>query len=349
MRRRFLALSLLIVIVGVGAAEHAKPCEPWPWCRKSPSPSPTLVKAVPKGLSTSGFSSPFYTPRYPVATLNLYWDQVEPTRDVMNPAPLRNALDAAQAAGVFQIRIRPYFGSRAPTWMKALGQGPVSYVHPPSGEHLLVPDLWGNPAYEAEIAEALTWLSDQIDADPRVRLVFATGGMLAFGEPMQRGIAEPANCEAFGAAGYSMAEDQRIQFWQIDAMGVFRFTHIGLAYNPWQHFLPDCTKGSSLAVTAQIMDHHTATFPLRAVLTNHSIRSNYIANPPPLYDLFLARPGFPHQFQTAAASRIGDLRATLDWGIDYLAASVIETYAGAWNELSFSEIQAFNERLEANP
>lgn len=379
MLRRITTVALGLALVactalGANAERPEDRCQPWPGCKHSPTvlPSPSIepvpepspsaepsptpepspspapgAKPVPTGLSTSGFSSPFYTTAYDVATLNLYWDLVEPERDVMRAWVLDNALDAAEAAGVTQVRIRPFLGMRAPTWAKALGDGPIPYVEPQDGSTSAVPDVW-DPAYQAEVEELLAWLAGRVDDDPRVPLVFATGAMTAFGEPMIRGIASADNRRALLVAGYTKDADRAAQRWQLDAMRPFEHTLIGLAYNPWQYVNADGTGGTSLAETEAVMDYHTALLPARAVLTNHSIRSSYIPSPPPLYTLFRARTQWPHQFQTAAASRIGDLRATLGWADDYLNATVVETYGGAWNTLTAAEIDEYDSRYRAN-
>jgi len=360
--RKWSGVALLLAsaaVLGALVGSNGRTCQPWPQCRRTPtpsvsptlsptpSPSPVLTKSIPTGLSTSGFSWPFYTTEYDVATLNVYWDQIEPTQGQKTIEPVMSTLDAAQEAGVLSVRIRPFLGARAPTWAKALGDGPIDYIHPASGSAELVPDIW-SPEYQAAVESLVSFLAEHLDADPRVRLVFATGGMLQFGEPFIRGTAAPENRAAFLAAGYTKAADAAVQKWQLDAMGVFQFTPIGLAYNPWQFVNADGTAGSSVAYMAEVMDYHSALYAERAVLTNHSIRESFVFSTPSFYAEFRSRPDVAHQFQTAARERIGDLRSTLDWGIDYLGASVIETYAGAWNELTPEEIQAYDERLAAN-
>jgi hypothetical protein len=301
------------------------------------------IKSLATGLATSGFSSPYYTPKLKVATLNAYWDQIEPTRGTFTDW-LPTQLDAAPG---IPVRIRPFFGSRAPAWMKDLGDGPISYTEPQGGTQHTVPDIW-SPEYAEAVQASLDRLAAMTDHDERVALVFATAGMLAFGEPFIRGMASAENRQRFLAAGYTAQTDAELELWQIDAMRGWTTTRIGLAYNPWQFIREDGTAGTDLGVTEDAMGHHIAVCGERTVLTNHSIRSSYISDPPPLYALFLARPEVPHQFQTAAAERIGDLRSTLDWGIDYLDASCIEVYPGAWNLLTASEIADYDARL-GNP
>jgi hypothetical protein len=301
------------------------------------------IKPLATGLATSGFSSPYYTPQLKVATLNAYWDQIEPSRGTFTDW-LPTQLDAAPG---IPVRIRPFFGSRAPAWMKDLGDGPIAYTEPQGGTQHTVPDIW-SPEYIEAVQGSLDHLAKMTDDDERVALVFATAGMLAFGEPFIRGMADAGNRSRFLDAGYTATGDKALELWQIDAMRGWTRTRIGLAYNPWQFIRADGTAGTDLGFTAQVMDYHIAVCGERTVLTNHSIRSSYIAGPPPLYGLFLERPEIPHQFQTAAAERIGDLRATLDWGIDYLDASCIEVFPGAWNVLTASEIAEYDARL-GNP
>ena len=95
---------------------------------------------------------------------------------------------------------------------------------------------------------------------------------------------------------------------------------------------PDGSAGISVAYTARGdgLPHPSRWFGDRTVLQNNSIRSSYIADPPPIYAEFLTRLDEPGttQYQVAGATRIGDADATMNWAIDHLKASGVELVNG---------------------
>jgi hypothetical protein len=283
--------------------------------------------------------------------MNVRWLDLEPRRDSMVAAPIESVLGAAEEHGLEGVRLRVMLGTSSPDWAKQIADGPVTYEHIHGGVQLLsIPDLWA-PEWQTEAAELFAWIASRYDADPRLRLVFATGGMTLYGEPFQRAFEGSAlNRENLPAAGYSKSRDAALQKAQLDWMRPFTLTPVGLSYNPWQYLGPDGGPRSSTSFMAEVMDYHIALFGERTVLQNNSIRSSFIGSVPSFYDEFLRRLGAPGstQYQTAAVVRIGDARATMEWAIRYLRADGVELPNGYANLITAAQLARYDIRLKAN-
>jgi hypothetical protein len=308
------------------------------------------MKPIPKGVLTRDGLPPAGS-RIRVATINVRWFQIEPTRDSMIAAPIESVLGAAEEHGLEGVRLRVMLGSSSPDWAKQIANGPVTYEHIHGGVQLVsIPDIW-SPEWQTEAAELFAWIASRYDADPRLRLIFATGGMTLYGEPFQRAFAGSAlNRANLPAAGYSDSSDAALQKSQLDWMRPFVRTPVGLAYNPWQYLGRDGEPRSSSSFMAEVMDYHLALFGERTVLQNNSIRSSFIGSVPPYYAEFLRRLGAPGstQYQAAAAVRIGDARATIEWAIEYLCADGLELPDGYADVLTTAQLADYDVRLKAN-
>jgi len=279
---------------------------------------------VPKGV----FSRKGVNPRG-ISTIPVYWGDGDFT-----------ALDAMIDAAPDVVRVRPFLGVHAPDWAKRLGNGPIPYTEPQGGDVVTIPDIW-SADYQAAVGEWIVALAAHLDGNDKVGTVFASGAMTYYAEPLIRGTGNKDNRAAFLAAGYTMEADAQAQTWQLDIMQVFKRTNVGLAYNPWQYVMPTGWAGHSQQFMGEVMDHHLSLFGPHAVLQNNSIRSSFITSTPSFYDEFLSRPGI-HQFQCAAAVRVGDEEATIRWAIDSLGASGIE-HSGT---LSNAQYAAFDAELK---
>jgi Bacterial Ig domain/Bacterial Ig-like domain (group 3) len=308
-----------------------------------------MTKPIAPGVFTRG-TMPSAGTAVAVATVNVNWSALEATRDVYTLGPIESQLDTAEARGLAGVRLRVMLGRYSPDWAKAIGDGPVTYTHV-HGEVVTgtVPDLW-DPNWQAEAGELFAEIAAEYDADPRLRLIFATGGMTWYGEPLLRAVAYEPNRANFLAAGYTRAADEALQRAQLDWLKVFELTPVGLAYNPYQFIRADGTAGNELTFVASLMNYHLANFGARTVLQNNSIRSSYIGAVPPLYQLFLDRVSAPGttSYQTAAAVRIGDADATMHWAIDYLKASGVELVDGYPNFHTDAELTEYDTALKAN-
>lgn len=258
----------------------------------------------------------------------------------MTLGPIEGVLDVAETRGLEGVRLRLMLGRFAPGWAKDIGSGPIPFQVTESGETSTgtIGDLW-DPDYQAEARELFLAVAARYDTDPRLRLVFASGGMTWYAEPFIRSLSQAPNRSALLEAGYTKEADQALEKAQLEWMAPFTETPVGLAYNPWQFLSPDGTWGSSIPFMAEVMDYHAALFDVRTVLQNNSIRSSYITDVPPMYAAFLEHPQITHQFQTAAASRVGDEEATIRWAHDYLGANGVE-YAGTLDDATYTELDA---------
>ena len=314
----------------------------------SPEPNPTPTKTIVKGVFTRD-GIPAAANPVRVATVKVRWADLEPAPGARTLEPILDALAAAEARGLDGVRLRPMFGADAPAWAKQLGAGPIPYAEPQGRTQTSIPDIWA-PAYQAAVESELDFLCDGVDHDPRLRLIFATGAMTYYGEPFIRGTSDARNRAAFLAAGYTKAKDAAAQKWQLDAMGRWRTTPIGLSYNAWQFVDADGSAGSSISYMAEVMDHQLALFGERTVLQNNSIRASYISSPPPIYAEFVERLSAPGQtqFQVAGATRVGDAGAVMDWAIDHLEATGVELVNGYGSFHTDAELRDYDARLKAN-
>jgi hypothetical protein len=307
------------------------------------------TKPIARGVFTRENMPAAGTP-VQVATVNVSWSELEATRDVITLAPIESILDTAESRGLAGVRLRVMLGWFAPAWAKAIGDGPVPYTHCHGGvTQGTIPDLW-DPNFQDEARELFAAIAARYDADPRLRLIFASGGMTRYAEPLIRGIACPENRTALLAAGYTRAGDMALQHAQLDWMRPFQRTPIGLAYFVLQYINPDGSVGTSIPDMETIMDYHIASFGDRTVLQNNSIRSSYIDAPPPFYASFRERVPGPGttQYQTAATTRIGDADATMNWAIDYLKASGVELVGGYPDLSTDAELTYYDTALKAN-
>jgi hypothetical protein len=296
------------------------------------------VKPITEGIFTRTLMPfPEASSAVKVVSKPLYWSEVEPVRGQRSRAPLDSVLAECEARGQ-TWRIRPMLGKDAPEWAKQLGAGPIPFSITEHGKRQTgtVSDVW-DPGYQDAAAGFMAWLAAEVDADPLVALVFASAGMTWYAEPLIR--TYPENEQALIAAGVTMEADAFVQKWQLDIMTPFTRTPVGLAYNPWQHRRPDGTIENDTRYMAEVMDHHIALFGERTVLQNNSIRDQDISYPRPMYRAFVERPHAVHQFQCAAAGRVGDEEATIRWAHRHLNATGVE-HSGTLTEATYAELDA---------
>ena len=301
-----------------------------------------MAKPIARGIFTRA-SLP--TTNYPVrlGVQQIFWDDLEPTQGNYDGTTIDAALAKVTNRDLDGLRMRVFLGRYAPTYAMNLGNGPLPYIEPQGGASAYIPDLW-NSQYQARAEALFRWIAANYDSDSRLVAVFASGGMTYYAEPFIKGINNAENRTTFLAAGYTQAKDKALMKAQFDWMSDFTTTPIGCAYNPWQYINSNGGSSSSNSFMGECMDYHIAAYGQQAFLQNNSIRSSYIADVPTFYAEFLSRPEVQHQFQCAAAVRVGDEAATIQWGIDYLSATGIE-HSGT---LTPSEYAAFDAALTAN-
>lgn len=281
------------------------------------------VKKVSTGIFTRS-SLPTSVSGIGVATLPIFWSEVEKSPGSYDFLPLHGLLDKAAEMELRGVRLRPLLGVHAPLWAKSLGAGPIDYVDPQDDKAHLIPDIWDSD-YQDAATRFLEKLAHETDLDPLVTLVYASGAMTVDAEPMIRGLSLDENRKTLQSKGYTIQKDLEAQRWQLDAMQAWIKTPIALSYNPLQQINEVGHHVNNLVEMTKLMDYHIGQFGLdRTVLCNNSIRSSYISSPPEMYDSFKARPLVPHQFQCEAKVKVGDEFTTIEWARTYLNASGIE-------------------------
>ncbi len=283
------------------------------------NPAAVIPKSPRKGFATRDLNSPNVGKNLRLQTIQVWWQDTEAVQGTYD----WSSLDADLAAVTVPVRLRPMLGRLAPDWAKQLGNGPITYTEPQGGETATIPDIW-SAEYQAAARDWIAALAAHVDPLEQVITVYATGAMTYYGEPCIRGISNADNRAAFLAAGYTQEKDQALELAQFDWMLAFERTNVACAYNAWQFIKDDGTAGSSTTFMRTMMDYHMQLFGERCTLANNSVRSSYITDTPAFYAAFLERPQVAHEFQLAAASRVGDETEAARWAVSYLQARVIE-------------------------
>lgn len=307
----------------------------------TPGP-PASPDGVVRGLFSA--SANYTDPIIAATTVQAQWDDLQPSSGGAIVQP--NAIDQRLADSSLPVRVRLYLGRYAPSWAKNIGGTPIDYTDPYDGQTATV-GRWWHPDYIAAAQDFYDKLAAIYDGNADIVCVFAAAAMTVYAEPCIRGINSATTRQNLLDAGYTKAADQDAEMAQIDMMTTWTQTPIGLAYNPWQYVNANGSSGSDPSFTADMMDHHRDLFGAYAILQNNSIRESYISSPPGWYSIFTARGG-PKQFQTAAATRVGDVYRTCDWAIDYLGASGIELHSPPDSVMSDAHQTEISERLQAN-
>jgi hypothetical protein len=170
--------------------------------------------------------------------------------------------------------------------------------------------------------------------------------MTFYAETFLRQAGTPETPRALLDAGYSVEADQRCHTEQVDAHRVWTTTRSGLTFNPYHRIEGNGNVTAELDFPKEMMRY------CREALGSHCVLENYSLSSPlrdglyqELYPALVAA-GRPLAFQTAAASRIGDWRATLAWAVEVGAASV-ELNRG-YPTYEMDELEAFSQALRDN-
>jgi hypothetical protein len=224
------------------------------------------------------------------------------------------------------LKVRLLSGIHAPDWAKRLGGAPFGVTDPASGRGGTVGRFW-TAEFGAAYAQLQGKLAALYDGVPEIAEVTVSRCTTVFDEPFLREISSPDAPNAYLAAGYTVAADQRCQREEIDAHRVWRRTRSGVAFNPYQFIAADGKARIDEGFTEQMMTYCRTSIGPRCVLENNSIRW------PPLTGRYasmyaaMQRLGHPISFQTAAAGRIGDPVQTVVWAAGF-GADAVELGAG---------------------
>jgi hypothetical protein len=284
--------------------------------------------------------------------VNVPWAEVQP--EPFGPLAEDNAIDRALAsirrlpggAGDMKIKLRINAGVDAPRGAKTLGGPPVNVDY--EGYRDLegaVARFW-TPEFGAAYDDLQAKLAAAYDEAPEVGQVEMTRCMTFYAETFLRQAGTPETPRALLDAGYSVEADQQCHREQIEAHAVWSQTRSGLAFNPYQRIGADGEVKAELDFPKEMMGYCREVLGSRCVLENYSLSA-------PLRDglyqeLYpaLVAAGQPLAFQTAAASRVGDWRATLAWAVGVGAASV-ELNRG-YPDYDMEQLEAFSRALQDN-
>ena len=331
-RRQFLLRSAQTIGAAALTATATLPLD-----RALGATTDTSTTAMPlvKGLMTRGWfdGRPW--------NVEVRWSDLQPVPG--GPLVHPNAIDAALARGA-PFRVRLFCGRYAPAWAKELAGGPVPYVEPVSGAVTTMPRWWTWYYMQAH-KDLITKLAAAYDG--KIPLIFVSGGMSYYAEPMLRGLADVRNRQALKAAGFTAERDTTKALASIDQHKVFTRTRIGMALNPYQSLRSDGTWFHDPSFTEEVMGRLRSNFGERAVLQNNSIRTPTLAGP--YADLYadLRAHAEPLSFQTGSMKRVGDLRATVEWAIGQ-GAHAVELPFGYRDVLTATQLADFDARLKAN-
>jgi len=295
----------------------------------SGSPSPSELKPVLAGLlDRSGPPPASYVTSLAGYVVNAYWRDLQPTpAETLAPD---NAIDQAitevrslNAADHthLALKIRVYAGVWAPQWAKQLGGAPVSVTNPQGGATGTVGRFW-TAAFGAAYNELESLLAAKYDTVSEIREVTISRCTTFYDEPFIRDAGDPATIDALIAAGYTTSADETCQREEIDAATVWHHTHSDLALNPYEAIGPGGGVVTDELFTESMMEYCRQVLGDACVLENNSLR--YPVQGASYESMYASMSllGAPLAFQTATASRVGDLTATLAYAVSLGANSV---------------------------
>ena len=325
------AIVAAVALSACGGSSNPFPTpSPTPTPIGSPLPSPSTLdlKPVLRGLlDRSGAPPSTYLGALAGYVVNVHWSQLQPSSgaSIASDNPIDEAIKQVRAVNAADhthlgLKIRIFSGVWAPDWAKSLGGSPVTVSDPQSGQTGTVGRFWTD-AFGQAYNHLQSLLAAKYDQVPEIREVTISRCTTFYAEPFIRDISDPSTVSALIAAGYTLAADDTCQRQEIDAATVWRHTHSDLSFNPYQVINPDGTVATDEAYTGVIMSYCRQILGTACVLENNSLR----VPAPPSYQAMYAQMetlGQPIAFQTAAAQRVGNLQAALEYAVSLGANSV---------------------------
>ena len=310
-------------------------------------PATSGIKPLIRGLVDRGVAPP--AAGLQATSVDVRWDQLEPTSGTLVPIEDDPIWAAATAPGCTAVRIRVLAGTATPDWVLEDSGGGISVVNPYSGTTGTAGAFW-TPGYAADYDQFEQLLAARYEFIPNVAEFVVSRCALFYPEPFLIGTSEAQNDINLLAAGYTEAADQQCQQEEIDTAGAdWPTTRIGVSFNPYQTLAPSTNSkgyvtGADEGYTEQMMAYCRYTLGERCVLENDSIRDpiSAVGGSTPFYtEMYAAMTGAsgpvqltlgtlnqsvilgaPLAFQTATAKNIQDFWGTLEWAREQHAASV---------------------------
>jgi hypothetical protein len=323
------ALSIAVLLAGCGT-----PSAPTSSVTTSPTatpPSPTSsssLKPILSGLlDRNGAPPAAYVISLGGFVVNVHWADLQPLSS--GPLTSNNAIDVAittvRALNAeyhldLGLKIRVSAGVWAPNWAKDLGGSPIALINPQNSADGTIGRFWSEQ-YGAVYDHFEALLAAKYDDVAEIREVTISRCSTFYDEPFIRQTGYTPNVTALLAAGYSLAADATCQREEIQANSVWHHTHSDLAFNPYEAIDADGSIRTDTLFTVSMMQYCRQVLGSACVLENNSLRTPVQPGYVSMYSSMTAL-GQPIAFQTATASRVGDLSATLTDAITLGANSV---------------------------
>lgn len=372
-RARQAVLAIAAILIAAAAAvlvitqRHANPSTQSPGAG-TPGASPaTSLKPVVAGLIDFNGEPPAqHVSAVSGWVLNLSWRSLEPSGPALAPNnPIDQAisavdrLDAANPGRTFHIKVRVIWaqpGQSVPEWVLNAGGGPVTISQPPRAPEE-IPRFW-NAGVGQAYDQLMGALAARYDRAPEVGDVAISRCDTVYAEPMVRQNNIPSSVQALLDAGYTSSLDDACQHQQIDAMKVWKHTHVSISLSAYQRI--DAPKAPGHAGISGALDYQYAesiaqycrtTLGSQCVLGNNELgRPTFDGYSPqidsPVYQDFV-KFGRPIYFQAETnVSKLGSaaqLQAAIAEGVQ-LKASYIEV-DNLFQQISPSTLSADNRAL----
>ncbi len=293
----------------------------------SPTTSSSLKPVLGGLLDRNGPPSAAYVTSLGGFVVNVHWADVQPVAG--GPLTSNNAIDQAittvrtlnaQYHVDLGLKVRIFAGIWAPNWAKDLGGSPIALINPQNSAQGTIGRFWSEQFGAAyDHFEAL--LAAKYDDVAEIREVTIARCSTFYDEPFIRDTGYTPNVTALLAAGYSLAADETCQREEIQASSVWHHTRSDLAFNPYEAIDADGSTRTDPLFTVSMMQDCRQVLASACVLENNSLRTPVQPGYVSMYSSMTAL-GQPISFQTATASRVGDLAATLNNAITLGASSV---------------------------
>jgi hypothetical protein len=331
----------------------AGPAQDTPRAAPAPDAAQAGLKPLLGGvLDRQGFPERAFWDVIDGFVVNVAWAEVQP--EPLGPLAENNAIDRAldsirslpDGAGDMKIKLRINAGVDAPPGAKELGGAPVAVDYEGYRDLEGAVGRFWTPEFGAAYDDLQAKLAAAYDGVPEVGQVEMTRCMTFYAETFLRQAGTPQTPQALLDAGYSVEADQECHRQQVQAHEVWAQTRSGLAFNPYHRIDADGDVNAELDFPKEMMGYCREELGARCVLENYSLSSPLRDGLyQELYPALLAA-GQPLAFQTAAAARIGDWRATLAWAVEVGAASV-ELNRG-YPTYEMDELEVFSQALQDN-
>jgi hypothetical protein len=192
-------------------------------------------------------------------------------------ADLDDTISLATSNGLDFVRIRPFAGRYAPTWVKNLGAGPLNnWVDPVDGGTFTIP-AWWDTVYLDAYEDFMDSLATVIATRDNVVDVAISGGSSVYAEPLIHQFSNSTNRTTAVAAGFTNAADWNAQTRCVD-IHQEHITPTGRAslfsVNPWQTISGSGGISLNTQWTIDLLDYIRETMGLFGIWQNNSIASS---------------------------------------------------------------------------